>query len=92
MYLCQNIVGALKSFLEILLMVQRGNLGDRKEREDLDKGEQLVRSKSIEFLRNILDIFVACYYINRPQGLAGRTGFIGMLTSLIVLGQALQLI
>lgn len=32
MYLCQNIAGAVKSFLEILLLVQRGSLeeGERK--------------------------------------------------------------
>lgn len=92
MYLWQNIVGALKALLEVLLLVQRGSLDEEKAQEDLAKGEKLVRSKSIEFLRNVLDIFVACYYLNRPSGLAGRAGFIGILTSLIALGQALKLI
>ena len=51
-----------------------------------------MRSKSIEFLRNLLDIVVACYYLNKPPSTAARVGIVGILTSLIGLGQSLELI
>ena len=93
MYLLQNIAGALKSVVEIVILIQKGTLEEGwAQEEDLHRGEQLIRSKSIEFLRNLLDCFVACYYLNKPKNLAARIGVVGMLTSLIALGQALKLI
>ena len=74
-------------------MLQKGSLSiEVKESESTEKGEKEMRSKSIEFLRNILDIVVACYYLNKPPNTAARVGIVGILTSLIGLSQSLQLI
>jgi hypothetical protein len=62
MYLLQNVCGAAKCLLEMLMLLRRGGLSGAEE--ELGRGEKLMRSKSIEFLRNILDVFVACYYLN----------------------------
>ena len=51
-----------------------------------------MKSKILVFIRNILDIFVANYYLNRPQGQAFKIGIIGVVTSLIALCQAVKLI
>lgn len=40
-------------------------------------------------MRNILDIFVANFHLNRPVGKAKRYGIIGMVTSAIGIAQAL---
>ena len=39
-----------------------------------------------------MDIFVACYYLNQPRGAASRIGIVGILTSVLGLGQCLELI
>jgi hypothetical protein len=43
-------------------------------------------------IRNILDIFVAWYYLKTPKGGAGKAGLVGVITSLIGIGQALDMI
>ena len=93
MYMLQNIFGAVKCLIEMLILIQRGGIGvGMKEEEDMEKGEKLMRSKSIELLRNILDVVVACYYINKPANAAARVGIVGILTSLIGIAQSLELI
>lgn len=59
---------------------------------DMEKGKQLIIGRAVDFLKNILDIFVANYYINLPAGGASRTGVIGVITSIIGLSQALKMI
>ena len=55
----------------------------------MEKGQALIKNLVIEFIRNILDIFVASYYLNKPVGKAKSIGVIGVITSLIGIGQAL---
>lgn len=55
----------------------------------MDKGQVLLKKIAVEFIRNVLDIFVAYYYINKPAGKAKTFGVIGVITSLIGIGQAL---
>ena len=94
MYLLQNVFGAVKSLIAMLTIIQRGSISNNKEGEEqsLERGEKQMRSQSIEFLRNILDVVVACYYINKPNNTAARVGIVGILTSLIGLAQSLKLI
>ena len=92
MYMLQNIFGAVKCLIEMLILIQRGGIGAGMKEEDMEKGEKLMRSKSIELLRNILDVVVACYYINKPANAAARVGIVGILTSLIGIAQSLELI
>ena len=56
---------------------------------DMEKGQVLLKKLTVEFIRNILDVFVAYYYINKPAGKAKTFGMIGVITSLIGIGQAL---
>ena len=56
---------------------------------DMDKGQILLKKLAVEFIRNVLNVFVAYYYLNRPAGKAGKFGVIGVITSLIAIGQAL---
>ena len=56
---------------------------------DMEKGQVLLKKLTVEFIRNILDVFVAYYYINKPVGKAKTFGMIGVITSLIGIGQAL---
>jgi len=55
----------------------------------MNKGQVVLKKIVIEFIRNILDIFVAYYYINTPAGKAKTFGIIGVITSLIRIGQEL---
>ena len=84
MYLIQNIFGALKSLMEIAIIILEGKY--EGEMIDMDNGSTLIRNKGIQFLRNILDIFVASYLIRQPKGGAAKTGIIGVVTSLIAIG------
>jgi hypothetical protein len=59
---------------------------------DMEKGSKILKGKAIELLRNILDISVARYYLNKPAGSAAKIGIIGVITSLIGLSQSLKLI
>ena len=56
---------------------------------DMDKGPILLKKLGIQAIRNILDIFIAYYYLNKPAGKAKIYGTIGTITSLIGIGQAL---
>jgi hypothetical protein len=55
----------------------------------MDKGPTLIKNLALEFIRNILDIFVASYYLNLPAGKAKTIGVLGMITSVIGIVQAL---
>lgn len=90
MYRLQNIFGALKSLAEIVVIFMEGTY--EGEVLDMEMGAQVMKSKILLFIRNILDIFVANYYLHRPQGQAFKIGIIGVITSLIALCQALKLI
>ena len=90
MYLLQNVFGALRSLMQIILIVIEGKY--EGEMIDMSKGTILIRSKLIDFIKNILDIFVANYYIHKPAGKAGKIGVIGTITSLIGIGQSLKLV
>lgn len=59
---------------------------------DMDSGSKILKSKAVEIIRNILDIFVAHYYINKPAGKAARIGVVGVITSIIGICQSLKLI
>jgi hypothetical protein len=89
MYLLQNIFGFLRSITEISLLILEG----RYEGEIIDeeeKGVKIVKNKAFVIIRNILDMFVATYYINRPAGKASRIGVVGVITSLIGIYQSLR--
>lgn len=58
----------------------------------MDKFKQLLISRVADFLKNILNIFVANYYLNLPAGGASKAGVLGVITSLIAIGQALKVI
>ncbi len=58
----------------------------------MEEGSKIIKSLAIEIIRNILDIFVANYYINKPAGQAARIGTIGVITSIIGICQSLKLI
>lgn len=90
MYKWQNIVGALKCLAEVAVIVMEGKY--EGELLDMDNGSKVIKGKMIEFLKNILDIFVASYYLNKPAGKAGRIGVIGMITSIIGLCKELKVI
>jgi len=90
MYRLQNIFGALKSLAEVVVIFMEGTY--EGEVLDMEMGAKIMKSKILVFIRNILDIFVANYYLNKPQGQAFKVGIIGVITSIIALCQALQLI
>ena len=90
MYRLQNIFGALKCLVEVLVIFMEGT--HEGEMLDMQEGMKVMRGKAIVFIRNILDIFVANYYLNQPVGQAARIGVIGTITSLIALCQALKVI
>lgn len=52
----------------------------------------MIRNHSIDLLKNILDMFIAWYYLKKPTGLASRAGVVGVVTTLIGLAQAEKLI
>ena len=57
---------------------------------DMEMGAKIMKSKILLFIKNILDIFVANYYLNQPEGKAFKIGIIGVITSLIGICQALK--
>jgi len=59
---------------------------------DVEKGSKHIKSKCVEFLKNILDILVAIYYLQPTEGGATRIGFIGAITSIAAIAQSLKLI
>ena len=83
MYLLQNVFGALRSIMEAVVIMMEGKY--QGEMVDMDNGATLIRNRGIQFLRNILDIFVALYYLRQPKGKATRAGIIGFITSIISL-------
>lgn len=87
MYRLQNILGALKCAIQILLMFFDGKYEGKLV--DMEKGKILLKKIAIELIRNVLDIFVAYYYLNKPAGKAKIFGAIGVITSLIGIAQAL---
>ena len=90
MYLIQNIFGALKALMEIVIIILEGKY--EGEMIDMDNGSTLIRNKGIQFLRNILDIFVASYLLRQPRGQAGKAGVIGVITSLIGIAESLKVV
>ena len=87
MYRFQNIFGALKSLLQITVIFIDGKY--EGQLIDMEKGSTLIKNLALEFLRNILDIFVASYYLNQPAGKAKTIGVIGVITSVIGIVQVL---
>jgi hypothetical protein len=59
---------------------------------DMQEGMKIMRGKLVQFIKCILDIFVANYYLHEPKGQAARIGVVGTITSLIGLCQALKVI
>ena len=90
MYRLQNIFGALKALAEVAVIFMEGTY--EGEMLDMEMGAKVMKSKLLIFLRNILDIFVANYYLNKPQGKAFKIGVIGVITSIIGLCQAMKVI
>jgi hypothetical protein len=58
----------------------------------MDKGMKIIKGKIVILIRNLLDIFVANYYLHKPQGQAAKIGVIGTITSIIGILQALKMI
>jgi hypothetical protein len=90
MYLLQNVMGVLRNISEILVMFLEGKY--EGEMVDGEKGLRIIKSKAVDIIKNILDIFVALYYLRKPSGQAKRIGVIGVITSLIGVAQSLKLI
>jgi hypothetical protein len=87
MYRLQSIFGALKCIMQLVVVFLDGKY--QGELIDMEKGQLLLKKLAIEFVRNVLNVFVAGYYLNRPVGKAKTYGVIGVITSLIAIGQAL---
>ena len=90
MYRLQNIFGAFKSLSEIAVIFMEGTY--QGELLDMEKGMQIMKGKIVIFLKNILDIFVANYYLNQPKGGASKAGIIGTITSVLAILQALKML
>lgn len=88
MYALQNFFGALRSLAEIVVMMMEGKYNG--EMIDMESGKKLIIGRLVDFVKCILDIFVANYYLKLPQGGAARTGVIGVITSVIGICQALK--
>lgn len=58
----------------------------------MEKGTKILIGRAIEFIKNILDIFVAKYLISKPKGSAAKIGVIGVITSLIGIAQSLKIV
>ena len=58
----------------------------------MEMGAKIMRSKVIIFIKNILDILIANYYLNKPEGKAFKIGIIGVVTSIIGICQSLKVI
>lgn len=54
----------------------------------MEKGSKILKSKALEILRNILDIFVARYYLHKPAGSAAKIGVLGVISSVISISQS----
>jgi hypothetical protein len=89
-YLLQNVFGVLRNLAEIAVIFLEGSYNG--ESVDMDSGSKILKGKAFEIIRNVLDIFVAHYYIHRPAGKAARIGVVGVITSLIGICQSLKLI
>jgi|688.fasta_scaffold508513_1 hypothetical protein len=89
-YLLQNVFGVLRNLAEIAVIFMEGKY--QGNMVDMDSGSKILKSKAVEIIRNILDIFVAHYYINKPAGKAARIGVVGVITSIIGICQSLKLI
>jgi hypothetical protein len=90
MYLWQNIIGIVKNIAVVIVLIVEGKYEGALI--DIGKGATIIKSKVVEIIRNILDIFVANYYLNKPAGKAAKIGVIGVITSLIGICQSLRLI
>lgn len=90
MYRLQNIFGALRSLAEIAVMFLEGQY--QGEVLDMEKGKTLILGRALDFIKCILDILVANYYLTQPKGGAAKTGVIGVVTSLLAICQALKVI
>ena len=90
MYRLQNVFGALKALLEVVIIFLEGTY--EGEMVDMQEGMKVMRGKLVQFLKCILDLFVANYYLHMPKGQAARIGVVGTITSLIALCQALKVI
>jgi hypothetical protein len=49
----------------------------------------LIKKIVVDLLRNVLDMFIATYCLNKTIGKAKKYGILGMITSAISIGQAL---
>ena len=48
--------------------------------------------RAVDFIKNILDIFVAKYLLSKPKGAAAKIGVIGVITSLIGIAQSMKVV
>jgi hypothetical protein len=90
MYLWSNVFGAVKSLMEIIIIVLEGKY--EGEVLDMEKGSKILKGKAIDIIRHILDILVAKYYLNKPPGGAAFIGIVGVITSIIGISQSLNII
>lgn len=90
MYMLQNVFTALRSLVEIALIILEGKY--EGEMIDMEKGTKILKGKAVTIIRSILDIFVGHYYLNKPAGSAAKIGLIGVVTSIIGICQSLELI
>lgn len=89
-YLLQNVFGVLRNLAEIAVIFMEGKYQGKTL--DMESGSKILKGKAVEIIRDILDIFVANYYINKPAGKAARIGVVGVITSIIGICQSLSLI
>lgn len=89
-YLLQNVFGVLRNFAEIAVVILEGKYQGKMV--DMESGSKILKGKAVEIIRDILDIFVAHYYLNKPAGKAARIGVVGVITSLIGIAQSLKFI
>ena len=90
MYLWQNIIGVFKNIAAIIVLILEGKYEGKTV--GMEEGSVIIKSRAFEIIRNILDIFVANYYLNKPAGQAARIGVIGVISSIIGICQSLKLI
>jgi hypothetical protein len=58
----------------------------------MEEGSKIIKSRAVDIIKNLLDIFVALYYLRRPEGQAQRIGVVGVVTSLIGVCQSLKFV
>ena len=90
MYLLQNVFAALRSLMEVAVIILEGKYDG--ELIDMDNGVKLIRDRGIHFLKNIMNIFIAVYYLSKPEGKASKIGVIGIITSIIGILESLRII